>query len=195
MNVFYLDHDPDLCAQYHCDKHVVKMIIEYAQLMSTAHRMLDGEEWIGRNLTGRRIRRFWHPDPVMNEHLYKACHYMHPSAVWTRASKANYDWLYSMWASLCEEYTYRYGRTHLSQEKLQYYLLFAPANASNDAFTQPTPAMSHFPQCIVEGDSLTSYRNYYYEAKQSFVKWTGRDVPEWYKLYERQGKQTETLYS
>ena len=44
MNIFYLHKDPDICAEYHCDKHVLKMIIEYAQLLSTAHRMLDGEE-------------------------------------------------------------------------------------------------------------------------------------------------------
>ena len=44
MNIFYLDTNPALCAEYHCDKHVVKMIIEYAQLLSTAHRIIDGEE-------------------------------------------------------------------------------------------------------------------------------------------------------
>ena len=58
MNIFFLDTDTKQCAKYHCDKHVVKMIVEYAQLLSTAHRMLDGEEYIGKSKTGRNVRRY-----------------------------------------------------------------------------------------------------------------------------------------
>jgi len=90
MNIFYLDHNVKQCAAEHCDKHVVKMCIEYAQLLSTAHRVIDGDEWDGRSVNGRRIKRYFHPDPVMNEELYKACHVNHPSAIWTRASVENY---------------------------------------------------------------------------------------------------------
>ena len=57
MNIFYLDNDPVKCAEMHCDKHIVKMIIEYAQLMSTAHRMLDGKHYID-DSSGRRIQRW-----------------------------------------------------------------------------------------------------------------------------------------
>ena len=62
MNIFYLHKDPEISAKMHCDKHVVKMIIEYAQLMSTAHRILDGDEYEGRTKIGRRIRRWKHPN-------------------------------------------------------------------------------------------------------------------------------------
>ena len=55
MNIFYLDNDPIKSAELHCDKHVVKMIIEYAQLMSTAHRVLDGELYEDRTANNRRI--------------------------------------------------------------------------------------------------------------------------------------------
>ena len=54
MNIFYLDRHPKICAEYHCDKHTVKMIIEYAQLMSTAHRVLDGEEYYDKTSNGRK---------------------------------------------------------------------------------------------------------------------------------------------
>jgi len=62
MNIFYLDHNPKTCAEQHCDKHVVKMIIEYAQLMSTAHRILDGKEYYDLTANNRKIKRWLLPD-------------------------------------------------------------------------------------------------------------------------------------
>ena len=193
MNIFYLDPEPQECARQHCDKHVVKMAIEYAQLLSTAHRVVDGEIWEGRTTNGRRINRYFHPDGLMNLNLYKACHVNHPSAKWVRESRANYEWLYEMWMFLCEEYTHRYGRKHESQNKLEYYLLLAPEGIIENNFTQPTPAMAQYPQCIVEGDSLKSYRNFYWADKREFAKWTKRDKPEWWSEYEWKGQQAETI--
>ncbi len=54
MNIFYLDHDVYKCAEMHNDKHTVKMILEYAQLLSTAHRFLDGTLIDGYSKTGRK---------------------------------------------------------------------------------------------------------------------------------------------
>ena len=96
MNIFYLHKDPEISAKMHCDKHVVKMIIEYAQLMSTAHRILDGDEYEGRTKIGRRIRRWKHPNKNIENTIYKASHINHPSAVWARESVANYIWLYNL---------------------------------------------------------------------------------------------------
>ena len=77
MNIFYLHKDPEISAKMHCDKHVVKMIIEYAQLMSTAHRILDGDEYEGRTKIGRRIRRWKHPNKNIENTIYKASHINH----------------------------------------------------------------------------------------------------------------------
>ena len=77
MNVFYLHEDPKICAEQHLDKHVVKMIIEYAQLMSTAHRMLDGLEYEGRSKNNRKIKRYLAIDIVKEQTLYKAVSYTH----------------------------------------------------------------------------------------------------------------------
>ena len=60
----------------HCDKHVVKMIIEYAQLMSTAHRMIDGDEYTDLSINGRKIKRWRHPE--LDDVLMKASHAHHP---------------------------------------------------------------------------------------------------------------------
>ena len=54
MNIFYLNRDTKICAQEHCDKHVVKMIVEYAQLMSTAHRILDGNHYFDKSKNNRK---------------------------------------------------------------------------------------------------------------------------------------------
>ena len=86
MNIFNLHEDTKKSAQMHCDKHVVKMIIEYAQLMSTAHRILDGVEYEDRTKNNRRIRRWKHPNANVENTLYKASHINHPSAIWTRES-------------------------------------------------------------------------------------------------------------
>ena len=105
MNIFYLDRKPQPCAEMHLDKHVVKMIIEYAQLMSTAHRVLDGEEYYDKTANGRKIKR-WRMDDVDYENgLMKASHVNHPSGVWVRASEENYKWLDQMWLHLLDEYT------------------------------------------------------------------------------------------
>ena len=99
MNIFYLDNDPKVCAQMHLDKHVVKMILEYCQLLSTAHRVLDGTEVMGKSKTGRNVKRWILPDK-REEIVYSATHINHPSAVWARQSAMNYYWLYCFSRSL-----------------------------------------------------------------------------------------------
>lgn len=184
MNVFFLDKDEELCAQYHNDKHSSKMCVEYAQLLSTAHRVLDGEMWQGKTQNGRNIKRWFLYDPDMNSNLYLACHVNHPSAIWTRESRDNYMWLYRMWVALGKEYTHRYSRVHESLRKLEDYLRFPPMNIKSNGFSEPPPAMKQFPQCIVEGDSIRSYRNYYWEAKRDFCIWTNREEPTWWQEYK-----------
>ena len=103
MNIFYLDHDVAKCAEMHNDKHVVKMILEYCQLLSTAHRYLDGVEQIGQTKTGRNVKR-WKLNDERDTILYSATHINHPSAVWCRQTAANYHWLYKLLVELCKEY-------------------------------------------------------------------------------------------
>lgn len=179
MNIFYLDHDVYKCAEMHNDKHVVKMILEYAQLLSTAHRVLDGYEYAGISASGRK-KKIWKLDSDYDSVLYSATHINHPSAVWVRQSKQNYIWLSNLLIALCEEYTYRYGKTHkVERDGLCYVLLKNVPNAIADSdFTQPTPAMPD--DVKVSGDSLASYRNYYINNKTHLANWKKRTTPEWY---------------
>jgi hypothetical protein len=184
MNIFYLDHNPVKCAEYHVDKHVVKMILEYCQLLSTAHRVIDGKETIAESKTGRKVKR-WILSDERETILYSATHINHPSAVWCRETAGNYHWLYKLLTCLCEEYTYRYGKVHKCQSSGLVDALQFPPNkiTSHELFTQPTPAMPD--TCKVVGDSLKSYRNYYIMEKQRMWSWKGkinkREVPPFMK--------------
>ena len=104
------------------------MVIEYAQMLSTAHRILDGKQYIDAS-SGRRIKR-WALEGEMEGVLYKASHINHPSTQWVRGNAIQYQYAYDMFVALCDEYTYRYGRTHLTDEKLRGLLNQLPNNIS-----------------------------------------------------------------
>ena len=157
------------------------MILEYCQLLSTAHRVLDGKETVEKSKTGRNVKR-WILESKLNDVLYSATHINHPSAVWCRHSLPNYKWLHALLVELCKEYTYRYGKIHKCEEiGLVEALGNVPTNISNKPFTEPTPAMPD--ACKVAGNSIESYRNYYFMEKRRMWSWTGkinsRTTPSW----------------
>lgn len=177
MNIFYLHKKPEVSAQLHCDKHVVKMIIEYAQMLSTAHRVLDGKPYVEQNLGlgGRRIQRWKHPNPCMEKTLYKASHVNHPSAVWVRESAVQYQYMYDMFVALCDEYTFRYGKVHMTDTKLRVMLDEIPRNLQLGDWREPPQAM---PDDVKSESSIDAYHKYYKQYKRDFAVWTNRDVPQ-----------------
>ena len=180
MNIFYLSRDTKECAELHTDKHVVKMILEYAQLLSTAHRILDGTVYTDKTANNRKILRWKLENNIRENTLYKATHANHPSAIWVRQSRDNYAWLWKLLNSVCEEYTYRYGKVHkVQRDGLLEELRFVPSGiAEHPSFTEPTPAMPDKYKVI--NDSITSYKNYYVGDKQHLASWKKRNVPNWY---------------
>ena len=178
MNIFYLDRDPKVCAQMHNDKHVVKMILEYAQLLSTAHRILDGKLVEGLSKSGRKAKRYELPDQ-RDQLLYTATHSNHPSAVWCRQTSMNYDWLYSLFVESCNEYTHRYGKVHVTDNKLRHALSHRPKNIGrSEVWQDPTPAMPDIYK--VASNGVESYRNYYLGDKREMSRWTNRHMPTWF---------------
>ena len=177
MNVFYLHSSPIEAARMHCDKHCCKMIIEYGQLLSTAHRVLDGTmEW-GQTKTGRKAKRWRLPDDRERE-LYLASHIQHPSNIWVRSSSGNYDWLYNCFVTLCAEFHKRYGKIHETDIKLRSALWTLPVNIPYKPFTEPPQAM---PDYCKRKDVIDAYRSYYINEKKRFAKWTKRDIPKWFE--------------
>jgi len=176
MNIFYLDNDVKKCAEYHCNAHVVKMVIEYAQLLSTAHRILDGDLVLGRTQSGRSVKRFTLPDR-RDDTLYLASHVNHPDSIWVRESCGNYTYLYKLFVALCDEYTHRYGRVHATDTKLRNLLALHPENIPCGKMTEPPQAM---PDHCKDANVVTAYQNYYIKEKQNFAKWKNRSTPKWF---------------
>jgi hypothetical protein len=178
MNIFYLDNDPKLCAKMHNDKHVVKMILEYAQLLSTAHRVIDGVLTTDRGGTAGRKRTTYILSDNRDAMLYRATHINHPSAVWVRKRESHYRWLFSLWIELMEEYTYRYGKVHASARLISF-LNKPPTNIEyGGGFDEPTPAMPD--DYKVVNDSIASYRTYYLNDKVKMSRWTNSPMPTWF---------------
>lgn len=175
MNIFYLDSDPIIAAQMSCDKHVVKMVIETAQLLSTAHRITDGEMWIDAS-SGRKIKR-WKLESKLEDILYKAGHINHPSAIWARQSRRNYVWLYDHFVALCNEYTHRYGKVHLTDTKLRNALNVIPKGIKDSRITEMPQCMPDY--CKVAGDPVQGYRNYYINEKSHILAYKNREKPTW----------------
>jgi len=138
------------------------MILESAQMLSTAHRITDGNDYAD------------------EQGLYKTAHKNHPSNLWARQSKWNYMWLFDLFRFLCAEYTTRYGKYHAS-ERLLSALSKIPSNI--DPLAKLTPV----PQCMPEQykmlNAMDAYRNYYKGEKSYFAKWNkGTAEPEWWTV-------------
>lgn len=184
MNIFILDNDPREAARMVCDKHCSKMIIESAQMMSTAHRMLDGSPSKRKSKSGKTMQMYYSFGDKRDDEYYMAVHKFHPCTVWTTVSKANYNWHYEHFVGLANEFKYRYGKDHATFQKLGELLQSAPANIPDVGITEFPQAMQQYPECMVKGDPVQAYRNYYHASK-SFAKWEkGRAAPYWWKGYK-----------
>ena len=147
MNIFYLNEDPEVAAILQYNKHVVKMILESAQMLCTAHHeLLD--------------------DP---EVPYKPAHINHPSTIWCRQNTRHYFWLYEHMLALGHEYTNRYGKEHLSIIKCKEPLKLAPINMPTYEFEQPPQCM---PDEYKDPCSIQAYWNYYIGDKHTIANKT-----------------------
>ena len=166
MNIFYFYDCPVKSAQAQPDKMLVKMPLETAQMLCTAHRELDGDEYA---------------DKVG---LYKRAYWNHPCTVWAREAYANYRWLYKHFIALGEEYTYRYGKEHASVTKLKDALEYVPSNIKGSYPTWSNHIRTPIKQCMPDqyknDDPIKAYRDYCINEKH-YAKWEkGRDKPKWW---------------
>lgn len=190
MNLFILDEDPVESAILQCDKHVVKMIVESAQMLSTAHRMLDGNETRRPSKSGKTMVKYWILPDNREDTFYKAVHMYHPCTIWTMQSDKNYNWHYTHFVALCDEYKYRYGKIHGTDALLRNDLETLPKNIPIGSLTPQPLAMKSNPECMDTNDIVGSYRAFY-QTKQSRFKmaWTKRKTPEWFQRKLHNEKQ------
>lgn len=176
MNIFILDREPEVAAQYHCDQHM-KMLLESGQMLSTAHRLLDGTKYFVKGKGGRKVAR-WRLDDHREDTLYKAGHVNHPCNVWIRESCENYMWVYRLMASLNGENVLRRGKDHKTWTDLKDTLAVLPDNIPNVPMTPFAIATNGVG---LNNDPVDAYREFYQIDKARFATWElGRAKPEWY---------------
>ena len=164
------------------------MIVESAQMLCTAHRLLDGtmeetKKYVLGSLPARwRKGKQWNLENAeKNTKFYKAVHMHHPCTIWTMESIANYEWHHEHLQALCTEYTHRYGKIHSTESLLLEDLIDPPKNIPDAPLTQFKLAMKSTPECMHLDDPVRSYREFYHTKQSRFkMKWTNRDVPEWF---------------
>jgi len=159
MNIFAVHENPVIAAQSLCDKHVVKMIVEGCQMLSTIHRLSSSHVIYA---------------PV---ELYKQSFVNHPCTIWARESEQNYNWLASHTYALSNEYTHRYNRTHKAHGMTLWFMLHMPHTIKKFELTPFAQAMPDKYKCE---DGVQAYRNYYIHEKSKFAKWKYSSPPEWY---------------
>ena len=179
MNIFVLDKNPQVAAQMHCDKHVVKMIVESAQMLSTAHRVLDGEQYTELSANNRRIKRWKSPHKLLEEMLYKASFVGHPCTQWVMKNNKNYYWLVEHAYELCKEYTRRYGKVHKSEDLISFIRFRKPENIA--IAESITPFAQAMPEKYKNPNAVEAYRAYYLGEKTAFAEWNYSETPSWYE--------------
>jgi hypothetical protein len=151
MNIFYFDLNIELCAQSHCDSHVVKMILESAQILCTV---------------------LW-----MNgmEAPYKPTHTKHPCVLWANQSLSNWIWLKDLAGALNEEFKYRFDH-QLNHKSYEVILSLPTPQLADLGLTDFIQAM---PEEFKHQDPTVAYRQYFIGQKMHLAKWTKRQVPDW----------------
>lgn len=154
MNIFAVDQDPEISARMLCDRHCIKMILESAQMLCTAHANTE--------LTPP----------------YKPSFANHPCTIWVRASIPNYLWLCKHAKAMCDEYTVRYGRRHKTEDVIDWCMTNVPAINNANAISAFALAMPD--EYKDQQDPVESYRRYYVFAKSRFAYWKDGKVPQWF---------------
>jgi hypothetical protein len=155
MNIFFLDRDPAKAAGYHCDQHIVKMAVEYAQLLSTALHE-----------TGS----------TLNEWVYKPTHQHHPCSIWVAQSLSHWAWLWKLGHHVGNEYTRRYHKIHQSTRVLR--CLPVPNKLPELGWlSDPPQAM---PDEYKAENTVVAYRNFYLKDKVRFARWHKSTPPTWW---------------
>lgn len=156
MNIFYLDRNIKKNAAYHCDKHVVKMILETAQLLCSVY-------WANGI-----------------EAPYKKTHVNHPCAIWARESAGHFIYLINLGRELGKEYNARYNKHHKSLQVIDWCADNSPSLRFNKMeFTEPPKCM---PDKYKTEDTVESYRRYYISDKKDIAQWKYSEIPNWFKI-------------
>ncbi len=196
MNTFILSSDPKEAARYHCNKHVIKMILESAQMLCASHwiHLLQSQEKSLGDFRRVRDAQTWAYEntPKNLQPPWKMTHMRHPCTLWTSKNVSNYHWQLRLCESLIHEYKLRYKKIHKTSHEAKWLSKNIPVGIKGEAITP-------FPVCMKDDfkiyeecgsiDVVGSYRNYYIKDKVRFAKWEPRaNTPKWFLEGIKNGK-------
>lgn len=177
MNIFVLDKDPQYAAVMMCDKHVVKMIVESCQLLSTAHHVLDGKQITRVSKNGRKFSTYEAANLLGVPPFLRCTMINHPCTIWTRETVENYQWLWVHTNELLYQYNARYNKDHTYTNLVRQTLVNCPQNLQRIKLTPFAQAM---PDQYKNQDTAEAYRQYYIHEKSRFAKWKMGNTPLWF---------------
>ena len=162
MNLFFLDKMPEIAAQYNCDAHIRKIILESIEMMGCTYNKNEFIPWP------------W---------VSKSKFVNHPISKWVRNSRQNFDWTLQHSFALCYEFEYRFKKIHKCQEHVHWIANNIPIyNLSNNGLTEHPRCFGHYKDFMdITSDVVQDYRNYYCLAKRHLAKWSNRSIPYWYR--------------
>ena len=163
MNIFVLDECPIQSAQMQCDKHIVKMPLETAQMLCSV----------------------WHRHGQGDKVPYREVHKNHPCTLWTGDSAENYEWLWQHGMELCFEYTRRYNKIHKCQQVImdldKVHATMFPVDTNGTPHPQCMPDEYKSTELRIHSNTVRAYRRYYVNDKKDIAKWEkSRAVPKWF---------------
>jgi hypothetical protein len=163
MNLFVLDRMPRKAAEYNCDAHVRKIILESVEMLGYAFDKGHFKPWAWLHKSGRHLN--------------------HPMSLWVRDTKQNFDWTLQHAYALCEEFSYRFGKLHKCQGYLDWIASNLPLSNLRDYEQTDWPrCFGDYEEIVGETENAVyDYRRYYMLAKRHLAKWTRREIPEWYR--------------
>mgnify|MGYP003146044835 FL=1 len=184
MNIFVLDEDPVVAAEYHCDKHVVKMILECGQMLCASHWLhLFKNYYNGPTSDFKRVRDLqqWLYDNThpVEQPPWKLSHMRHPCTLWTNESLSNYQWHWKLGVGLCKEYTRRYKKIHKCETVIDWLGKNTPRFMEDKGMTPFVICMKE--EYKVNDNPIDCYREYYLKDKVRFAKWKTQP-PHWWRV-------------
>lgn len=200
MNIFVLDKNPEVAATYHCDKHVVKMILEYTQILLMAfyrHNLIltQAQAIEQKELVSTIFKDFPRKNEDGSVNPYRVTHMNHPCTVWAAESKENFTWLLQLLGYLHTEYWIRYGRYRFDIDKPYlhachpiYVWMCFRCNKITFPHDHRTEFVQAMPEVYRDIDTVKAYRNYYIGDKSKIAKWTNRNIPYWYSITYEEGE-------
>ena len=181
VNIFILDENPIKAAEYHCDKHVVKMILEAGQMLCTAHWFVWLKSFEKSRSDFRLMRDvkafLYNHVPKDKQPPWSMTHVNHPCSVWTRETLENYNWHLRLMRALLNEYTTRYKKIHKAEAVYTWLKINRPPGLKHGSLTPFSICMKE--EYKISEDPVVCYREYYIKDKVRFAKWKTSE-PSWW---------------